>query len=196
VLEGTDGVGKTTQAELLHEALQVRGISSQIFREPGGDPLGEEIRAMLLHGKSQMEDKTEMLLFNAARVQAVKLISGVLERGVWVIGDRNYISTMAYQCYARGLDAEQVRPICLYATKEASPELIVILSAPIELTKARQGEAPDRIESESREFFERVHAGYLAEAQVGGFPVIDAARTISEVHQEVWKHVEPLLERL
>lgn len=194
VLEGGDGVGKSTQALLLREALQRAGIQTETFREPGGDPMGEAIRSLIL-GDLQLETKAEMFLFNAARVQATKKAQELLEQGIWAIGDRNYLSTMAYQCHARGLDPGVVREICRYAIEGAEPDLMLLLTVSRDVALARRGlrQLTDRFEAETEEFHRKVDEGYLIEAKLYGIPVIDASPAPEKVHARIWEHVEPLL---
>lgn len=196
VLEGGEGVGKTTQAHAITERLNSLGIRSETVREPGGDPLGEAIRGLLLDpAMSDTHPKAEVLLFNAARVQTLVRIRRKLERGVWVVSDRSYISTMAYQGFGRGMEMESLLPICLYAVEDLHPHVLLVLTCSDEETNRRRGErgVSDRFEQEQKGFHDRVNNGFLEIARTRQVPVIPADGSIEEVHETIWAHVEPLL---
>ena len=184
-LEGIDGSGKSTQIDMLIEALESEGYSVVKLREPGGAKISERIRA----------DKTELLLYNAARAQVIaEIIQPALDAGKIVIADRFAWSTYAYQGYARGLGAEQVQRLTELTCDGCFPELTVVLDISVERGRARtarRGEAPDRLEQEKADFFERVRKGYLAAAR--DYPdcvaAIDADRTPDEVFADLYKLV-------
>lgn len=196
-LEGIDGSGKSTQIDMLISALEAEGYSVVKLREPGGAKISERIRELLLDPafKGVMSDKAELLLYNAARAQVIKeIIQPSLDAGKIVIADRFAWSTYAYQGYARGLGADLVQSLTEITCGSCFPELTVVLDLTVEASRARtakRGEAPDRLESEKAEFFERVREGYLAAARK--FPecvaAIDAARSPEEVFSELYRLV-------
>lgn len=202
-LEGIDGSGKSTQIDMLISALEAEGFSVVRLREPGGAKISERIRELLLDPsfKGVMSDKAELLLYNAARAQVIKeIIQPALDAGKVVIADRFAWSTYAYQGYARGLGAEMVQSLTEITCGNCFPELTVVLDLTVEASRARtakRGEAPDRLEQEKADFFERVRQGYLAAARE--FPdcvaAIDADRTPEEVFADLYKLVKERLKQ-
>ncbi len=164
--EGGEGSGKTTQSELLALRLQAGGWPALRLREPGGTPLGEQVRQLLLHREKEMTPEAELLLFRAARVELVrKVIAPTLEAGGVVICDRFSDSTLAYQGYGRGLDVDAVRYLDSWVTAGLTPDLTVLLDVPLSVGRGRQRDPADAIESEDDAFHERVRQGYLALAR-------------------------------
>ena len=170
-IEGIEGVGKTTQVARLSEALRARGIDNVVTREPGGTPLAEKIREIVLNAQGESLPPTaELLLMFAAR--AVHLANHVephLKAGRWVVCDRFTDATYAYQGGGRGLNSDHIRQLETMVQGSRRPDLTMLLDAPVEqaLRRARQrnaGAATDRFESERVEFFERVRAAYRARA--------------------------------
>ena len=170
-IEGIEGVGKTTQVARLSDALRARGIGHVVTREPGGTPLAEKIREIVLNEQGEALPPTaELLLMFAAR--AVHLANHVephLKAGRWVVCDRFTDATYAYQGGGRGLNTDHIRQLETMVQGSRRPDLTVLLDAPVEqaLRRARQrnsGAATDRFESERVEFFERVRAAYRARA--------------------------------
>jgi dTMP kinase len=170
-IEGIEGVGKTTQVARLSETLRARGIDHVVTREPGGTPLAEKIREIVLNEQGESLPPTaELLLMFAAR--AVHLANHVephLKAGRWVVCDRFTDATYAYQGGGRGLNTDHIRQLETMVQGSRRPDLTVLLDAPVEqaLRRARQrnsGAATDRFESERVEFFERVRAAYRARA--------------------------------
>jgi dTMP kinase len=170
-IEGIEGVGKTTQVARLSDALRARGIGHVVTREPGGTPLAERIREIVLNEQGEALSPTaELLLMFAAR--AVHLANHVephLKAGRWVVCDRFTDATYAYQGGGRGLNTDHIRQLETMVQGSRRPDLTVLLDAPVEqaLQRARQrnsGAATDRFESERVEFFERVRAAYRARA--------------------------------
>lgn len=194
VLEGGEGVGKTTQTELLVQRLNDAGIPAIEMHEPGGDPMGIAIRSLILSLDFAPEDKTEVLLFNAARVQAMVAINRELELGHWVVSDRSYVSTLAYQGYGRGLNVAQVEAICLYAVGDNQPDLILVMACDAqESLNRRFGRGTtDRMEQEIGGFHRRVNAAFLTIAAEHDMPVIDAGGSVEEVQDLIWQHIQPL----
>ncbi len=206
--EGTECSGKSTQIALLSGRLTGLGHMVRALREPGGTPIGEEIRHTLKHSDVYhgMTPETELLLMNASRAQLVReVIRPALSSGVIVLCDRFYDSTTAYQGYGRGLDLEMVRRTIACAVGETRPDLTLLLTVPVKVSEARrQGRllpglenVRDRMEEADRGFFERVEEGYrkLAATEPGRVRTIDATLPVDRVSQAVWMAVEPLLSR-
>lgn len=205
--EGTEGCGKSTQASLLAQRLMRIGAHVQLLREPGGTPIGEEIRHTLKHSADNraMTSEAELLLMNASRAQLVReVIRPALAAGQVVLCDRFYDSTTAYQGYGRRLDLATVRTIIEFAVGETRPDLTLLFSVPPEIGEerrlARQSNLPfmrDRFEEADRSFFERVEEGYraLAAAEPQRVRVVDASGDLLSVTEAMWAIVEPLLLR-
>jgi dTMP kinase len=183
-LEGIEGVGKTTQVERLSAALHARGIEHIVTREPGGTPLAEQIRALVLNAREEtMPPTAELLLMFAARaVHLANRIEPALARGEWVVCDRFTDATYAYQGGGRGLPQEPVAQLEQLVQGARRPDLTLLLDAPVPQALARaqrrnRGAAVDRFEAEKAGFFERVRAVYQQRAQAmpARFAVIDAA---------------------
>lgn len=203
--EGTEGSGKSTQIALLAEQLCGLGRIVRILREPGGTPIGEEIRHTLKHSKNNaaMTAEAELLLMNASRAQIVReVIRPALSEGEIVLCDRFYDSTTAYQGYGRGLPLSDVKRIIDFAVGETCPDLTLFLFIPLEVSErrrlARQGTLAfmrDRIEESDRSFFARVAEGYEAvlKAEPGRVRRIEATGSIETVREAIWKEVEPLV---
>ena len=203
--EGTEGGGKTTQLGLLAESLRERGRTVRAVREPGGTPLGEEIRHTLKHSAENqaITAETELLLMNASRAQLVReVIRPALAAGEIVLCDRFYDSTLAYQGYGRGLDLKRAQSVIDFAVGDTRPDLTLLLHLPVAASesrrKARDATANpirDRFEESDREFFERVERGFLAIAKADPrrVKIIDATASIQDVSAEIWKNVQALL---
>ena len=161
VLEGAEGSGKSTQARLIGEWLGANGVAHILTREPGGTKVGEEIRAILLHG-DDIPAETELLLMNAARAVFVNdVVKPALAAGNVVVADRFWLSSVAYQGYGRGLPLDEVRSICAFAAQGVSPDLTLILDVSPEESEARRvGRGADRIERAGAEFHQRVAGAY------------------------------------
>ena len=198
-LEGSDGCGKSTQIALLKEYLLKRGFEVVLTREPGGCPISERIREVILSLDSKgMSDECEALLYAASRVEHVReVIEPALKCGKIVICDRFLDSSIAYQAYGRELGEGFVRQINEPATKRAFPELTLLLELNREESRRRManGAPLDRLEIEQEDFFSRVRQGYdaLAAANPGRIVRIDASRTIEQVFEAVRGAVERLL---
>jgi dTMP kinase len=206
--EGTEGCGKSTQVELLAERLRALGHRVRVLREPGGTPIGEEIRHTLKHSKVNvtMAYETELLLMNASRAQLVReTIRPALAVGEIVLCDRFYDSTTAYQGYGRGLDLALVRSVIDFAIGDTRPDLTLLLHVPPEVSaerlQSRQSTLPfvrDRIEEGDRYFFERVAQGYeaIAAAEPNRVRVVSGTGTIDVVCENIWELVRPVLPRI
>jgi len=188
--EGVEGSGKTTQAEMLGQALSTR--DAVVVREPGGTELGEKIREMLLYGGMQIDGEAEMYLFMAARSQLIaEVIRPALEAGQVVVADRYHDSTLAYQGGGRGIATS-------WPPAFPKPDLTFLLALPVEGGRLRQlvaGKKADRVESEANDFHERVASAYekLAAAEPQRFVVIDATGSRENVHSIVKQRVDQLL---
>lgn len=189
-IEGGEGVGKSTQARRLSNSLRASGGRVIETREPGGTPVGDVVRGLLLDPSSDMTARTEALLYEASRAQLTEtVIAPALERGEIVVCDRFIDSTTAYQAYGRGLDPERIRALNLAATDGIRPDVTVLLTLDPEesLRRATHGGA-DRMEAESLEFHRRVHDGFLtiAAAERARFVVVDADGGPDDVAAVVW----------
>lgn len=190
-VEGIEGVGKSTQLDFLRRSLERRGIAVTLTREPGGTPLGEGIRALLLdHRHDDMAGDTELLLMFAARAQHIaRVIRPALAAGRWVLCDRFTDATYAYQGAGRGIEARRIALLEEWVQGTLRPHLTLLLDAPVEVGLARAGRRgdKDRFERETVAFFERVRQDYLqrARAEHTRFRVVDAARDIPAVQAEL-----------
>ncbi len=194
--EGGEGSGKSTQARLLAHRLKERSLPVVLTHEPAATEAGRRIWEVI--GRGGLDPLAELFLFLAARAQHVaELIRPALEGGQVVVCDRFADSTVAYQGYGRGLDRRLIDRLNRVATGGLRADLTILLDLPVELGLARQGKAPDAIGREDREFHERVRRGYLemASREPGRWAFLDSLRTESEVAEDVWRRVEPLLER-
>jgi dTMP kinase len=193
VLEGAEGVGKTTQLRRLAAALEGAGIAHAVVREPGGTPAGDAIRELLLHAPHELQPATEALLFMASRAELVaRVIAPALAAGTVVLADRFFLSTYAYQVAGRGLDERLVRPANALAVAGIVPDvsLLLDLAARDGLARAAQRGAHDRIERAGDDFHARVADAFrgfaepawqAAHPEAGPVDVIDAGGTEDEV---------------
>ena len=195
--EGIDGVGKSTQLDLLERYLM--DLGKQVLRtlEPGGTELGQEIRHLLLHRKGDVSARSEALLYAADRAHHVATkIKPALEAGMVVLSDRYFDSSVAYQGAARELNVDEVRNISLWAIDNLLPDLTVLLDLPADEAMKRRGNKgtePDRLEREQVEFFERARNEYLKMAKESRFLVVDASDSPEKIHQQVIGRVSALL---
>jgi dTMP kinase len=203
--EGTEGCGKSTQVELLASQIRGLGYRVRVFREPGGTPVGEEIRNTLKHSKNfvEMTPEAELLMMNASRAQLVReVIRPALAAGEIVLCDRFYDSTTAYQGYGRGLDLALVKNVIDFAVGDTQPDLTLLLHVPPEVSaerlRSRQVILPfarDRLEEADRHFFDRVAQGYqaVAAAEPERIRVVDGTGSIETVCARIWELVRPIL---
>ena len=189
--EGCEGVGKSRQIKDLEDYLKTNGISYYLTREPGGTPVSEQIRSVILDGKNtSMTDECEALLYASARVQLLKeVVKPKLDAGELVLCDRYIDSSFAYQGYARGLGVDFVEKINDYAIKNFMPDFTVFLDLPPELAFKRKGgvDKNDRLELSGMEFHQKVYQGYkdLAKKYPSRFIEIDASGTREQTHQKI-----------
>lgn len=190
-IEGTEGVGKSTNLAFVADWLRGRGIEVIVTREPGGTPLAEEIRSLLLSKREEPFDETaELLLVFAARAQHLaQVIKPALARGAWVLSDRFTDATFAYQGGGRGLSKATIEQLEQLVQGDLRPDLTLILDIDVELglNRARQRGELDRFESEAVVFFERVRAAYRqrAESAPNRYAVVDAGKALDEVQIEI-----------
>jgi dTMP kinase len=198
-LEGIDGVGKSTQSDLLEEFLRSAGKEVLRTFEPGGTELGQEIRHLLLHRKGDVAPRAEALLYASDRAHHVATkVRPALERGEVVITDRYLDSSVAYQGVGRALKAEDVRSISMFAVEGLLPDLTILLDLEAAAAAARRnttGEAPDRLEREKIEFFEAVRQAFLdmAAAEPQRWLVIDARQSVEAMQSQIRERVSQLL---
>ena len=193
--EGGDGVGKSTQLGLLAEWVRARGIEVVATREPGGTPLGQELRRALMHG-DHVGARAEALLYAADRAHHVDtVVRPALERGAVVLSDRYLDSSVAYQGTGRELGADEVERLSLWATEGLLPDLTVLLDLDPRLGLGRLTGEPDRLERAGHEFHARTRQAFLDRAAVGGarWLVLDAAQEADVVQQPVRARVSDLL---
>jgi dTMP kinase len=206
--EGTEGCGKSTQIKLLADRLQSLGHKVRTLREPGGTPIGEEIRHTLKHSKANhaMTSEAELLLMNASRAQLVReFIRPALANNEIVVCDRFYDSTTAYQGYGRELDLAHVKSVIDFAVGDTRPTLTLFIHVPAEVSAARlrsrQENLPfvrDRIEEADQKFFERVAHGFsvIAASEPQRVKAINGAQSVEAVCASIWEIVQPVLPRI
>ena len=205
--EGTEGSGKTTQISRLAERLRAMGHRVRTLREPGGTPIGEEIRHTLKHSPDNhaMTPEAELLLMNASRAQLVReVIRPALATGEAVLCDRFYDSTTAYQGYGRQLDLRMVRSIIDVAVGDTRPDLTLLFIVPHDVSEARRvARQPtlalsiqrDRMEEADQSFFARVAQGYqaIAAAEPQRVRQFDATGDVGAIESAIWRLVQPLI---
>ena len=194
-LEGIDGAGKSTHLTWFADALRQRGLDVVVTREPGGTPLGEQLREMLLH--QPMSIGTETLLMFAARLEHVEqVIKPALRAGKWVISDRFSDASFAYQGGGRGMDWDKLSQLEQWVHPDLQPDLTLFFDVPVEVARQRlrmpdragiNNTTLDRFEQEQSDFFERVRAGYHKRVQQNPhrYVVIDAAQSLESVKDKL-----------
>jgi dTMP kinase len=196
--EGIDGVGKSTQADLMQGYLTAKGLEVTRTLEPGGSDLGVEIRHLLLHRKGEVSVRSEALLYAADRAHHVAgVIRPALTKGNVVISDRFLDSSVAYQGAGRDLDLTEVRNLSLWAVDNLLPDLTVLLdldAAAASIRRGKTGAEPDRLEREKITFFEAARETYLqlAKNEPKRFHVVDASKD----PDSIWKLIQPRLDAL
>lgn len=196
-LEGSEGVGKTTNIEFVCRLLTELDIPFIRTREPGGTPLAEALRdAMLTPREENVDGLTELLLVFAARMQHLNnVIRPALERGEWVVCDRFTDASYAYQGYGRGLDLERIATLESWVQDGLQPDLTLLLDLDPNVAEQRMRErTKDRMESEQLEFYQRVRSGYLSRAATSDrYKIIDSAQSIAAVAASINEHVSALI---
>src|SRR5438067_3177079 len=192
--EGSEGSGKSTQAERLAAGLQRCGVPCTLTREPGGTPIGESLRELLQFAphNADMAPETELLLFEASRSQLVReVIEPALERGMCVIADRFFDSTTVYQGAARKLDPEMIERLNGFAVSDCVPDITFVLDVDAATAESRMQKPrrPDRMEQEPADFYERVRRGYrdLAKREPNRVVLIDGSADPDEIENQIWK---------
>lgn len=198
-VEGTEGVGKTSNIQFIHDCIAAKGIEVVSSREPGGTPLAEEIRELLLANRTESVDETaELLLMFAARSQHLhSKILPALNRGAWVLCDRFTDATYAYQGGGRGLSMDTISQLETLVQGNLRPDMTFILDIDVRqgLERASKRSAADRFENEQVDFFEQVRACYLsrAKAEPERYFIVDAGQSLPEVQQQIQSLLEPVL---
>lgn len=200
-LEGSEGSGKSTNLAHIEKRLRAAGKEVVLTREPGGTPLAEAIRGLLLdHRNTGMSVDTELLLMFAARAQHLdELIRPALAQDRWVLCDRFTDATYAYQGAGRGIAAERIASLESWVQQGLKPDLTLFLDVPVEIGLRRAGarSAPDRFEREAVAFFERVRAGYLdlARREPQRLRVVDASQPLEAVQRDIDRVMDEFLAR-
>ena len=192
-VEGIDGCGKTTQAEFIVDSLVELGKSSKLVREPGGDPISESIRKLLLHAEESMSDRAEALLMIASRAQLTdKVILPQIIDGKWVVADRYADSTLAYQGGGRSLSVKALSSINEFGTYTLKPDLTFFIDISVRVANSRMRVQRDRIEKEGNEFQKRVRNLYLdlSKNEPDRIIVINGDKSINEVRSDIWDHIK------
>ena len=198
-VEGIEGVGKSTNIEFLAALIEEKGLKVIRTREPGGTPMAERIRSLLLeHGEEPMTDIAELLLFFASRSLHIQnAIKPALQAGQWVVCDRFTDASRAYQGDGRGLNQDPINTLANWVQEDLQPDMTVLLDAPAEVGMDRAGRrgAADRLEIEKTDFYARVREGYLAlaKSEPHRFIVIDASRPLSQVQVDFAENITELL---
>lgn len=199
-LEGLDGAGKSTHLNWLADWLRQRGIRLLVTREPGGTPLGEKLRELLLNEPMHLETEA-LLMFAARREHIARVIEPALARGEWVISDRFSDASFAYQGGGRGLSIDKLEELEHWVQGRGSamlqPDLTLLFDVPLAVSQARlaNGRELDRFEREASDFHERVRTAYLARAAAssGRIQVLDSTRTLEVIRQDLAQLLEPRL---
>lgn len=187
-LEGMDGAGKSTHISTIIKTLEANGHEVVSTREPGGTPLGERLRTLLLHEAMHAETET-LLMFAARREHIAQVIQPALARGAYVLSDRFTDATYAYQCGAKGVSADKINQLEQWVHQDLQPDLTLLFDVPVEVSVARLAGArsPDKFERESANFFRKIRDAYLTRAAQNPqrFIVIDASKSLDEVSKTV-----------
>ncbi len=191
--EGVDGCGKSTQAEKLVDKLSEIEISAVTVREPGGDPISESIRKLLLHAEESMSDRAEALLMISSRAQLTdKVILPQIINGKWVVADRYADSTLAYQGGGRGLSVSALEEINNFGTYTLKPDITFFIDLSVEKANERMSVSRDRIEKEGPNFQERVRDQYLTlnAKEPNRVILIDGEQSIDKVFEDIWNAMQ------
>ncbi|WP_159875066.1 dTMP kinase [Aquitalea denitrificans] len=198
-LEGIDGAGKSTHLGFIRDWLAEHGIAAEFTREPGGTPLGEQIRALLLAVDTEVSLDAETLLMFASRQQLVSsLIRPALQAGRWVVSDRFTDSTFAFQGGGRGVPTERIAVLENWVQQGLQPDLTLLFDVPLDVASQRMSGSRqlDRFEQEKADFHQRVRDAYLQRAAADSrFRILDATRSIAQLQQDIAGHLAALLEQ-
>jgi len=199
-IEGIEGAGKSTQLAFIQRYLSDNGKPLIVTREPGGTPLGEEIRSLLLTPTDTgMAVDTELLLMFSARAEHVaRVIKPALEQGEWVISDRFTDATFAYQGGGRGISQQRISELANWTLKGLKPDLTLLFDLPVEVGQQRvlsRNQGVDRFEQEKLDFFQKIRTCYLerAKQEPNRIKVIDSSQSIADIQSQLVKILEPLL---
>lgn len=200
VFEGLDGAGKSTLIQKVQESLLQKQLVVRLVRDPGTTTLGEKLRNLILDPQMSPSSRAEILMYQAARAQLVgENIRPSLQRGEWVLSDRFYSSTIAFQCFARGLSRADVDWLNNYACEGLQPDLVIFIDIPVEESENRvakrvsaTGVLKDRLEKETRSFHQRVREGYLQQARENPstWLVLDGLKTAENLFLDVIAFLE------
>jgi dTMP kinase len=196
-LDGIDGTGKSTQSRLLADWLRGLGWTVVPCNDPGGTPVGEQLREILLGHRGDMSVMAEALLFMASRAELLeRVVRPALAAGSLVLSDRYLLANVVYQGHAGGLDVKELWSVGRFAAGGLEPDLTVVLDLPVEEAQVRRGRDPDRMESRRRDFHERVRQGFLTEAnrQPDRIVAVSATGSIDDVQSRIRKEIERVLE--
>jgi dTMP kinase len=194
VVEGGEGVGKSTQVDLLVERLRATGLTVDKTREPGGTQQGKELRERLLHDPRELDPDEELeLMLEDRRIHVEERIAPALARGTVVVSDRFTPSTLAYQGMARGLGLENVEERSRAVTGGVEPDVVVVLDLADDVAEGRLSDDRDRFERAGADFHARVRTAYRELAPERGWVIVDASGTPAEVADRVWAAVETYL---
>lgn len=197
-LDGLDGTGKSTQCRLLADWLHGRGHRVVECRDPGGTPLGDQLRALVLGKQFDMSLACETFLFMASRAELVRqVIRPALDAHAVIVCDRFLLATIVYQGHAGGLKTEEIRLMGRIATEGLEPDLTIVLDLPVDLALQRRGRAADRMEDRDRSFHEKVRAGFVAEAlqQPARLQIVDASASVDQIQLAIRQIVAAKLSR-
>ena len=198
-IEGGEGAGKSTSIDYIKQKLEAFGIECLVTREPGGTPMAEDIRQLLLQHRDETVDPyTELLLMFASRRQHVEnVIRPALTAGKWVICDRFTDASFAYQGFGRGVDQDFITSLKSWVHGDLNPNMTLLFDLDVATGMARAGKRSnfDRIETEIMSFFERVRQGYLTQAKTEPqrYRIVDAAQSITDVEHQLDHFLAPLL---
>lgn len=200
VLEGTEGVGKTTNLQFIEKILRDQGIDLLVTREPGGTPLAEDIRDLLLSPRDEkVVENAELLLMFAARAQHFESkIMPALSSGRWVLCDRFTDATYAYQGGGRGVDMQKIEQLENLVQGDIRPDHVIVLDVDVDIGLKRAGQRGDldRFEQENRSFFEKVRAVYVDRAtkEPNRYHLVDAAQPLQDVQADLLKTIKKIIE--